>query len=323
MAIVDNINSSCVDMKKFNEHLFKYLRNEDAPLYKDVIEHLSNSIGKQIRSKLSLLSAKLEGELNFKSYQAAMAVEIIHTSSLLHDDIVDNANERRGHPSVNTKWGNKVALFSSNVMNMKAILLNLNEENIEILKAYTRIIEPLVNAEILQLKKTNKLNTNESTYYDIIHAKTALLFGASCEAGFRSTSKNVSKALKTREIGENIGMAFQIKDDLFAYEDNNSGKPDHNDFYERKLTLPLIYTINTTSWLTKRKLIRLIKSNHLNDDKIFSIKETVKSHGGIKYAKEKMQEFSQKALNTLQEFSPSPARDEITKIISFSMNRNF
>lgn len=314
---------SCIDMMKFNQYLFEYLSNDDIPYFRDILTHLKTNSGKQIRSRLSLLSAQLEGELSPRSYQAAMAVEIIHTSSLLHDDIVDNSNERRGKPSINSKWGNRAALLSSNIMNMKAILLNLTEENIEILKAYSNIIEPLVNGELLQLKKTNKLNTSEKTYYEIIRAKTALLFGASCEAGARTTYKSSTKIDKVREMGENIGMAFQIKDDLFTYEENEAGKPNFNDFYERKLTLPIIHTINKVNRFNQWKLKRLIKSTQLNDDSIYKIIGEVKKNKGVMYAQDKMLEFSQKALNILSEFSPSKARDEIEKIILFSINRTY
>ncbi|UTW65489.1 polyprenyl synthetase family protein [bacterium SCSIO 12643] len=318
---MEKVQTHSVDMELFNQHLFDYLDSK-VPFHKDIIHHLAIHRGKQLRAKLALLCALLGGELNSKSYKAAMSAELIHISSLLHDDIVDNSDQRRNAPSVNAKWSNKKALFSGQIISMQAVLLNLNESDIDIFVPFGKIINPLVEAELLQLKKSSKINTSEEDYFKIIRAKTALLFSASCEAGAVSNFTNSNQIEKLRQIGEYIGMAFQIRDDLFGYFTTETGKPNHNDFQEKKATLPLIYTMNNVNIWKKWKLKRSIKSNHLNERKIASIIDEVKKHNGIQYAQKKMIQFANNALTLLKDFPPSNARFEIEQIIHFTTRRN-
>ncbi len=306
----------------FNQYLNQFL-HKDIAYYDDIIKHLIDNKGKQIRAKLSLLCAKLGGNLNERSFRAAMIVEMLHTASLLHDDIVDNSMERRGAPSVNSKWGAKIALLSGDVISLRALLLSLTNKDYDIFKIYGKAVEHIVQGELLQLKKTVKLNTEENTYLKIIKGKTAAFFSAACEAGAVTTIKNTSQIEQLKLFGENIGMAFQIRDDLFGFGNQNVGKPIDNDFKEKKLTLPIIYVLSKVDNRKRRKLKRIIKRKSISDKDIQFVIEEVKLNGGIDYAIEKMQEFGQNAINILNGFPESETRNELEKLIRYAIDRKF
>jgi octaprenyl-diphosphate synthase len=309
-------------MNKFNEYLLDTLDSE-VPYYNEIIKYLHDNRGKQIRSRLSLLCALLGGELNSRSYRAAMVVEMLHTASLLHDDIVDSSKERRGVPSINNKWGNKIALFTGDIISLKALLLILSNKNYDIFKVYGEAVEKIVEGEFLQLKKTFSLNMDEETYFKIIESKTAAFFSAACEAGAISTFTNEAQIKQLSLFGEYIGIAFQIKDDLFGFSKNNVGKPADNDFKEKKITLPLIYTLKTIERKKKRKIKRIFKNKHIRDSEIEYIIEEVQVNGGIDYAKTKMREYIQKAICILQEFPDSEVRSELEKLVGFTTERDY
>jgi octaprenyl-diphosphate synthase len=308
-------------MDNFNHYLYETLDNE-TPYYNEIIYHLKENTGKQIRSKISLFCAKLGGELSERSYRAAMIVEMLHTASLLHDDIVDNSTERRGVPSINAKWGNKIALLSGDIISITALLLSLKNKDYDIFNVYSKAVEQIVKGEILQLKKTRGLNTKEDIYFEIIKAKTAAFFSAACEAGACTTFNNSIQVEQLKMFGENVGIAFQIRDDLFGFENLNVGKPTDNDFKEKKLTLPLIYVLNNIKRAKCRKLKRMIKKKIISAENIEYIINEVKQQGGIDYAIEKMRVFGQNALDILLTFPETNARRELEKIVKYTMDRS-
>jgi octaprenyl-diphosphate synthase len=295
--------------------------HKDVPFYSNIIKHLNDNKGKQIRAKLSLLCAKLGGDLNERSFRAAMIVEMLHTASLLHDDIVDNSKERRGVSSINSKWGAKIALLSGDIISLRALLLSLSNHDYDIFRIFGLAVEQIVQGELLQLKKTVKLNTEETTYFKIIKGKTAAFFSAACESGAITTFKNASQIEQLRLFGENIGMAFQIRDDLFGFGNQNVGKPIDNDFKEKKLTLPIIYSLNKMDFWKRCKLKRIIKQKSISGENIEFIIELVKLNGGIDYANEKMQEFGQNAIDILNGFPKSETRSELEELIKYATAR--
>lgn len=307
-------------MKRFNEYLFENLKSQ-TPYYEDIVCYLHENRGKQLRSVLSLLCAKLGGELNDRSYRAAMIVEMLHTASLLHDDIVDDSKERRGQPSVNEKWGKKIALFSGDLISLRALLLSLNNKDYDIFEIYGKAVDEIVQGEILQLKKAISLNSNEETYFKIIKGKTAAFFSAACKSGAVSTFTDKDRIKQLSLLGEYIGMAFQIKDDLFSYGKNNVGKPNDNDFKEKKLTLPLIYALSHTDKKNRSNIIRILKGKNFDKVRVEFIVNEVQKTGGVKYANQKMHEFGEMAGKIIRSFQQSPARDELENLIRFTTER--
>lgn len=309
-------------MDEFNNYLFKTLDGEVSS-YNKIVRYLHDNKGKQVRSRLSLLCASLGGSLNERSYRAAMIVEMLHTASLLHDDIVDNSIERRGAPSVNASWGNKLALLSGDIISLKALLLSLSNKDYDIFTIYGRAVEKIAQGELLQMKKSIALNTDEKTYFEIIERKTAAFFSAACESGAISTFTNQSQIDQLRLLGEYIGIAFQIKDDLFGYFSGNTGKPNDNDFKEKKLTLPLIYTLNKTGRRNKRRIKRTFRNKNISKSDIDFIIAEVKMNGGVDYANLKMMEYGKRTMAILSQFPESESKTEIKKLVRFVTERNY
>lgn len=309
-------------MYKFNDYLFGSL-NSEVPYYNEIVGYIHENRGKQVRSKLSLLCASLGGELNERSYRAAMIVEMLHTASLLHDDIVDNSKERRGVPSINEKMGNKIALLSGDIISLNALLLSLSNKDFDIFSIYVKAVEIIVQGELLQMKKSISLNTDEESYFKIIKAKTAALFSAACESGAISTFSNDSEIEQLKLFGEYIGIAFQIKDDLFGFGNGNIGKPIDNDFKERKLTLPLIYTLNTTNRKKRHRIKQVFKTKNISKSDIDFLIAEVKLTGGIDYANQKMKEYGNKTIEILSQFPESESKTELKKLVRFTTERDY
>ncbi len=309
-------------MLKFNDYLFESL-NSEVSYFDEIVSYLHENRGKQIRSRLSLLCASLGGELNERSYRAAMIVEMLHTASLLHDDIVDNSKERRGVPSINEKWGNKIALLSGDIISLKALLLSLSNKDYDIFTIYGKAVEKIVQGEFLQMKKSISLKTDEEDYFKIIEGKTAAFFSAACESGAVSTFTDRTQIDQLRLLGEYIGIAFQIKDDLFGFGNGNVGKPNDNDFKEKKLTLPLIYTLNKTDNRKKRRIKKTFKNKKISKSDIDFIISEVQIYGGIDYAKLKMKEYGEKTMDILSQFPESESKTELEKLIRFATERDY
>lgn len=288
-----------------------------------IMQYIVKRKGKQMRPMFVLLSAKLGGEINDSSYRAASLVELIHTASLVHDDVIDDSNMRRGFFSINALWKNKIAVMVGDYLLMKALLLALNNREYVVLDALAEAVKVMAEGELLQFEKSRKLNLREDIYYDIIKGKTASLLSSSCEAGASTTFTDPEKVQKLKVFGEKVGMAFQIKDDLFDYGSQDVGKPTGNDIKEKKLTLPLIYTLNNCNADLKKQLIYIIKNQNTQKDKVKFVIDAVVATGGIKYAEQKMEAYRDEALAILHEFPESQVRNALEELVRYTTDRKY
>lgn len=270
-----------------------------------------------------LLSAKLCGSITEASYRTASLVELLHTATLVHDDVVDESLERRNFFSTYALWKNKISVLVGDYLLAKGLLLSLDNDDFRILQILTRAVREMSEGELLQLEKSRTLNLNEQVYYDIIKGKTASLIASACSAGAYSSTKNEEQAEKMRVFGEKVGMAFQIKDDLFDYGEANVGKPTGNDIKEKKLTLPLIYTLNNCDPKTRRELIYIIKNQNKDPKKVAQVIDVVKHKGGIEYATQKMITFRDEALAILHSFDNKEVREAMEELVRFTTDRSY
>lgn len=310
------------ELRLFESH-FKDAVKSKVPLLDRVMHYIVKSKGKQLRPMFVLLAAKLGGTINEKSYRAASLVELLHTATLVHDDVVDEAMERRGFFSLNAVWKNKIAVLVGDYLLSKGLLLSLEKEDYDILQILSTAVKQMSESELLQIEKSRKLNLDENVYYEIINGKTASLLSSSCGAGACSTFDNKEDVERLKLFGKKVGMAFQIKDDLFDYGTDNVGKPTGNDIKEKKLTLPLIYTLNNATPALKRELIYIIKNNNKNKQKVNYVIQRVQESGGIKYATGKMLQFRDEALALLHYYPASDARDALEELVKFTTDRKY
>jgi octaprenyl-diphosphate synthase len=270
-----------------------------------------------------LLSAKLCGEVNDSAYRAASLVELLHTATLVHDDVVDDSMERRGFFSTYALWKTKASVLIGDYLFAKGLLLSLDQNDYRILHIISDAVKKISEGELLQLEKARSLNLKEDVYFEIIKNKTASLLASACSAGAWSTSHDNTITEKMRLFGEKTGIAFQIKDDLFDYASENVGKPTGNDIKEKKLTLPLIYSLNNTDKETRRKMIYIIKNNNTDKEKVKWVIDKVEETGGIRYATEKMNTYKQEALQLLHEFPENPIRKGLEDLVLFVTDRKY
>lgn len=310
------------ELELFEEH-FKEAVKSRVSLLDRIMQYIVKRKGKQMRPMFVLLSAKLHGEINDASYRAASLVELLHTATLVHDDVVDDALERRGMFSINALWKNKIAVLVGDYLLSKGLLLSLENKDFTILTILSNAVKKMSEGELLQIEKTRNLNFDESVYYEIINGKTASLLASSCAAGTSSVTNNEDTIQKMREFGENVGMAFQIKDDLFDYGEAKIGKPTGNDIKEKKLTLPLIHILQKVSPALKKEIIYIVKNNNNDKEKVKFVIDHVVSYGGIDYAEQKMNEYRDKALLTLNAFPTSPAREALEELVRYTTDRKF
>lgn len=302
---------------------FKEAVKSNAPLLDRIMRYIVKRKGKQLRPMFVLLSAKLNGEINEPAYRAASLVEILHTATLVHDDVVDDSMERRGFFSTYALWKAKANVLIGDYLLAKGLLLSLDHQDYRILHILSDAVRKMSEGELLQLEKARSLNLKEDIYYEIIRNKTASLLASACAAGAWSTSNDEGLTEKMRLFGEKTGMAFQIKDDLFDYASENVGKPTGNDIKEKKLTLPLIYTLNNTDKETRRKIIYIVKNNNNEKQKVQWVIDTVEKTGGIEYAKKRMNDFKQEALSILQQFPDSPSRQGLHDLVLYVTDRKY
>lgn len=310
------------ELELFEEH-FKEAVKSRVSLLDRIMQYIVKRKGKQMRPMFVLLSAKLHGEINDASYRAASLVELLHTATLVHDDVVDIASERRGMFSINALWKNKIAVLVGDYLLSKGLLLSLENKDFTILTILSNAVKKMSEGELLQMEKTRNLNFDESVYYEIISGKTASLLASSCAAGASSVTENDETIQKMREFGENVGMAFQIKDDLFDYGEAKIGKPTGNDIKEKKLTLPLIHILQKVSPALKKEIIYIVKNNNNDKSKVKFVIDNVVSYGGIDYAEQKMNEYRDKALLILNAFPTSPAREALEELVRYTTDRKF
>ena len=310
------------ELELFEKH-FKDAVKSRVSLLDRIMQYIVKRKGKQMRPMFVLLSAKLHGEINDSSYRAASLVELLHTATLVHDDVVDESFERRGFFSINALWKNKIAVLVGDYLLSKGLLLSLENKDFTILTILSNAVKNMSEGELLQMEKTRNLNFDESVYYEIINGKTASLLASSCAAGASSVSNDSEVIEQMRAFGENVGMAFQIKDDLFDYGEAKVGKPTGNDIKEKKLTLPLIHILQKVTPALKKKIIFIVKNNNNDKAQVKFVIDNVVTNGGIEYATEKMIEYRDKALTILHSFPTSSCRDALEELVRYTTDRKF
>jgi len=279
--------------------------------------------GKQMRPMFVFLSAKIAGEIADGTYRAASLIELLHTATLVHDDVVDNSMKRRDFFSINALWKNKIAVLVGDYLLSKGLLLSIEHDDINILKITSRAVKEMAEGELLQMEKARKLDIDEAVYFEIIRAKTASLLSSACAAGAYSATNDVGASEHFRQFGEKIGIAFQIKDDLFDYGQDNIGKPTGIDIKEKKMTLPLIYTLNNADPATKRKITYIVKNNSTDRDKVNEVIAIVQQSGGIAYAQQKMLQYKEEALQLLNKYPDTPARRAMEELVNYVIDRKY
>jgi octaprenyl-diphosphate synthase len=270
-----------------------------------------------------LLSAKLTGTITETTYRAASLVELLHTATLVHDDVVDESMERRGFFSVYALWKTKVSVLVGDYLLAKGLLLSLNNDDFQILKILSDAVKKMSEGELLQIEKSRNLNLSEEIYFEIVRNKTASLLASACSAGTYSASQDEETTRRMGKFGELVGIAFQLKDDLFDYGDARVGKPTGNDIKEKKLTLPLIYTLGKAEKSLRRELIYIIKNQNRIREKVDYIIEHVNALGGIQYSIQKMNEYRDRAISILHEFPPSETRNTLENLVRFTTDRKY
>lgn len=308
------------ELKEF-ESIFKNALKSSTPMLNRMMQYIVKTKGKQLRPLFVLLSAKLCGEINESTHRAASLVELLHTASLVHDDVVDQAPERRGLLSVYALWKTKASVLAGDYLLAKGLLLSLENKDFRVLELLSDAVRRMSEGELLQLEKSRLLNITEEDYFTIISNKTASLLASACAAGAYTANQNENEVELMRSFGEYTGIAFQIKDDLFDYGTDDIGKPTGNDIREKKLTLPLIYTLRNASKETKRFLIYTIKNKNKDLDSIKQVIEEVRKAGGIQYATEKMEEYKQKALQSLESFPASKEKTALQDLVKYTTER--
>jgi octaprenyl-diphosphate synthase len=303
------------------EEKFREAMRSNTPLLDRIMHYIVSRKGKQMRPMFVFLSAKLNGETNESTYVAASLVEILHTATLVHDDVVDDSYQRRGFFSINALWKNKIAVLVGDYLLAKGLLLSVDNEQFRLLQILSNTIREMSEGELLQLEKARRLDIHEAVYFEIIQKKTASLIASACACGAATVTKDESKIEKARLLGEKIGIAFQIKDDLFDYEEAEIGKPRGIDIKERKMTLPLIYTLNQSNAATRKTIINIVKNENTNLKKVRWVIEQVQQAGGMNYAKEKMLQYRDEALAILQSFPESDVKTAITDMVHFTIER--
>ena len=304
------------------EQKFKESLKSHVSLLDRIMHYIIKRKGKQMRPMFVFLSAKLFGKFKENTYRAASMIELLHTATLVHDDVIDESNYRRGFFSINALWKNKIAVLVGDFLLSKGLLLAVKNNDFKLLKTMSSTVEDMSEGELLQIEKTRTLNITEDIYLKIIQKKTATLIAACCASGAISIGENELVIEKMRLFGEKTGMAFQIKDDLFDYTQSPLiGKPTGIDIREKKITLPLIYTLNSISKKERKKLINIVKNYNKDDSKIAELIKTVKKSGGLDYAKEKMLYFHNKALEILKNFEENEARFSLELLLDYVINR--
>ncbi|MGZ5134159.1 MAG: polyprenyl synthetase family protein [Flavitalea sp.] len=305
------------------EKEFQEAVKSQVPLLDRIMRFIVNRKGKQLRPMFVLLSAKLFGSVNQSTYRAASLVELLHTATLVHDDVVDESLERRGFFSTYALWKTKVSVLVGDYLLAKGLLLSLDHDDFRILQLLSEAVRQMSEGELLQIEKSRTLNVEEETYFEIIKSKTGSLLASACAAGSYSTSQNEKLAEKMRLFGEKVGIAFQIKDDLFDYGNDSVGKPTGNDIKEKKLTLPLIFTLNNVTKPVRRNLIYIIKNHNKDKQKVEEVIATVKQAGGIDYTHQKMIEYRDQALSILNEFENAQVKQALEELVRFTTDRKF
>ena len=318
---LDQIKAPIETELKAFEATFRRSMKSRVPLLDRITHYIVKSKGKQMRPLFVLLSAKMFGDIPEKAHRGAALIELLHTATLVHDDVVDNAYERRGFFSVNALWKNKIAVLVGDYILSKGLLLSIDNGDFDMLQIVSRAVRDMSEGELLQIEKARRLDITEEIYYDIIRQKTASLIASACACGTVAMDQDAETVDRMWIIGEKIGIAFQIKDDLFDFGGDNVGKPRGIDIQEKKLTLPLIYALNHANKGQKRKIVKLIKHHADESDKVSEIVAFVRNSGGIEHAAQAMTAHRDEAMEMLKSFPDSEARQSLEDLVMFTTER--
>ncbi len=305
------------------EKKFKQSMKSSAPLLDKITQYIVKRKGKQIRPMFVFLSAHVSGQVTDQTYRAGILIELLHTATLVHDDVVDDSNERRGFFSLNAIWKNKISVLVGDFLLSKGLLLSTQNGDYRLLEIVTNAVKLMSEGELLQIEKARRLDIVEEVYFEIIRRKTASLIASCCACGACSANAPEETVQLMAEFGEKIGIAFQIKDDLFDYQHSHLiGKPTGIDIKEQKMTLPLIYALNNTDKATKRTIIRIVKNNNNDPKKVEEVIDFVNKSGGIPYATQKMNEYKDSALDMLKAFPDNDYKQSLIDLVNFTVERN-
>ena len=323
MKVVERIKEPIYQEMELFEEKFTQSMYSNVALLNRITHFIVNRKGKQMRPMFVFLVAKLlgEGKVNERTYRGAAVIELIHTATLVHDDVVDDSNKRRGFFSINALWKNKIAVLVGDYLLSKGLLLSIENEDFDLLKIISVAVREMSQGELLQIEKARNLDITEKVYYEIIRQKTATLLAACCAIGAQAIGAPPKEVKKMHRFGEILGMAFQIKDDLFDYSEQKIGKPTGIDIKDQKMTLPLIYTLSVVSKTEKRAMINIIKNHNKDKRKILQLIVLVKEKGGFDFAISKMQAYRKEALELLFEFPKNQYRDALELMLNYVIER--
>ncbi len=307
-------------MKAFEGKFRKFMKTKVMLLDK-IMNYIVQRKGKQMRPMFVFLTAGCVGEITEKTYRGAALIELLHTATLVHDDVVDDSNYRRGFFSINAIWKNKIAVLVGDYLLSKGLLLSVENQDFDLLTSVSTAVREMAEGELLQIEKARKLDITEDVYFDIIRKKTATLISACCAVGVQSTEADEHLVELARSFGEKVGIAFQIKDDLFDYGDAEIGKPLGIDIKEKKMTLPLIFALQNTDRSTKKRIIHTIKHESENPQKVQEVIQFVKSTGGLAYANERMNAYANEARELLAQFPDPTYRNSLGDLIGYTIER--
>lgn len=323
MKIVEQIKQPIAYEMDLFEQKFLLSMSSKVALLNRITHYIVNRKGKQMRPMFVFLVAKMinNGEVSERTYRGASVIELIHTATLVHDDVVDDSNRRRGFFSVNALWKNKIAVLIGDYLLSKGLLLSIDNNDFDLLKIISVAVREMSEGELLQIEKSRQLDITEAVYYDIIRQKTATLIAACCSLGAASVKPNSNDVETMRKFGELIGMAFQIKDDLFDYSEEQIGKPTGIDIKEQKMTLPLIHVLNSCSRNEKSWLINSVKNHNKDKIRVKEVIAFVKQQGGLEYAIDKMKQFQQEALTLLDQYPESEFKNSLVLMVNYVIER--
>ena len=315
--IQDPIASEMLEFEK----KFRASMKSNVLLLDKIMSYIVKRKGKQMRPMFVFLSAGVTGQISESTYRGASLIELLHTATLVHDDVVDDANYRRGFFSINALWKNKIAVLVGDYLLSRGLLLSIDNGDGDLLKIVSEAVKEMSEGELLQIEKARKLDITEAVYFEIIRQKTASLIASCCAVGACSSGAPEDQTKLMKTFGEKVGMAFQIKDDLFDYGNDEIGKPVGIDIKEKKMTLPLIYALNNASWSDKRSIIYSIKNQSHKPGKVAEVINFVKASGGIEYARQVMDEYYADACKILEEFPASAYRTSLSQLVQFTIER--
>jgi octaprenyl-diphosphate synthase len=321
LGINDIKKPIAADIDAFEEK-FKSSMQSSVPLLDRITHYIVKRKGKQIRPMFVFFAAKISGGINESTHRGAALVELLHTASLVHDDVVDNSYQRRGFFSINALWKNKIAVLVGDYLLSKGLLLSIENNDFQLLRIVSDAVKQMSEGELMQIEKVRRMDIGEPVYYEVIRQKTASLIASCCACGASSAGASDEVVEKMRLFGEKIGIAFQIKDDMFDFGTDDVGKPLGIDIKEKKVTLPLIYSLANTTPAEKKRIINLVKNHNDDPAKIAQIIKFVNETGGLQYAETQMKKYQDEAFEILNTFPPSDSRSALEQLVRFTTERN-